>query len=598
MVAANSRRIGLILLSLMTLATCLAAAPAAAQDEAKRTALVENFPAGTLAVMRIKDIARYRDWLASSPLADLAKDPEVKPLWELALSKAKMINGMAQQQIGVDFLDLLDQIKGEGAIAVTKFMINPRPTVGVMLLLECREGAEAFRRHTESLLKLIPEGLLEKTEREIKGVPITTYVPIKRSDIRRNPLPYVGPIHLAWVGDALLLSNDKSGFDKFIQASKAEQPLRTLGSNRNWRDTMDKLGGAGDFTFFLNTKAIAEIIEAFSPMMGESASALVMALGLDEFPAIGASVFLKPDGVLSRSILRYTGDGKSGLGSLLAFKKSDLTIPNWVPEDAMSVLIVNYDFSKAFSGVLEMAQQAGDEPYEEIQEVLDNFHAEYGLSLQDDLIGAMAGPVIIVSYESTGAFPSIKSGRSGNPFGGMGLQNSTLIGVKIRSRKAIEQFMEVAERFGAEVTEYMGATIFSAPSLNEDKGLVAEAAITDNYVLFGLGNTSLVRPTLQRMGGQGSGFGGIKGVRRAVESLPKEGVGLAISNYGKAVSSQLNLVKALMKLVGKRAPDLAKLSVPSSTIFEKYMGYGAGMITMEPGVGLVSESFWQLKRPE
>jgi len=601
MVTANTRRIGWILLSLMILVHGVAVSPAAAQDPAKPskpTALVENFPPGTLAVMRIKDVARYRDWLSTSPLAHMVRDPEVQPLWELILGKAKMLNSMAAQKVGVDFLDLLDQIKGEAAIAVTKFMMNPRPSVGVMLLLDCREGAEAFKQHTDALLKLVPEGTFETTDREITGVPVKTFVPIKGASGRRDPLQYVGPIHLAWLGSALLISNDKSGFDKFIQASKSDQPANTLGQSKNWRDTMEKLGGAGDFTMFVNTQVIAEIIEAFSPMMGESIGAVVSALGLDQFPAIGASAFLKPNGVMSRSILRYTGDGKSGIGSLLAFRKSDLTIPNWVPEDAMSVVIVNYDFSKAFSGLLGMMQEAGDEPYEEMQEFLDNFHAEFGMSLQDDLIGALAGPIILVSYEATGAIPSIRSIRGGSPFNRMGLQNSTLMGVRIRNRKAIEQFMEIAEQFGFEATEYMGATIFRAPGMNGDEGPVAEAAITDNYVLLGLGTTSVVRPTLQRMGGQDSGFAGIKGVRRALENLPREGVGLAVSNYGRAISSQLNMVKAMVKVFGAKATDLANLSVPSSTIFEKYCGYGAGMITMEPGVGLVSESFWELKRPE
>ena len=143
----------------------------------------------------------------------------------------------------------------------------------------------------------------------------------------------IGNIHMAWIGTTLVISNDKSGFDKLIQVSQGEE-LKTLGDTQNWKDTMEQLGGAGDSTFFLNVSAISELLEMSLPMMPDEVGPVLSALGLDEFPSMGASSFYTKGGVRSKMVLRYTGDGKSGLGSLLAFKESKLEIPRWVPEDA------------------------------------------------------------------------------------------------------------------------------------------------------------------------------------------------------------------------------------------------------------------------
>ena len=170
--------------------------------------------------------------------------------------------------------------------------------------------------------------------------------------------------------------------------------------------------------------------------------------------------------------------------------------------------------------------------------------------------------------------------------------NPTLIGLKIRNRKAIEQFLAFFEQMGAEVSEYMGATIFAAPDMGD--GPVAEAAITDDYLLFGIGPTALVRPTLQRMGGRETGFAGVEGVRDAVAPLPKEGVGLVVANYGKTIANSLNVLKALASLTDEMAM-LAKFPIPSAAVLEKHLGWSAGVLLFEPGVGLIADSNWRFK---
>ena len=179
---------------------------------------------------------------------------------------------------------------------------------------------------------------------------------------------------------------------------------------------------------------------------------------------MGASSFYTKDGIRSKMILRYTGDGKSGLGSLMTFKESKLEIPRWVPDDAMQVFIMDYDFEAAFSGFMGMVQEMGEEPYAGVTEGLEEFNQEFGLSLQDDIIPALAGPVIMVQNEAiAGATIDAmkKSGRMNiNPMMGGG---STLFGIQIRNRRPIEQMLAFLEGMGAEVSNYGGAKIFSPP---------------------------------------------------------------------------------------------------------------------------------------
>ena len=604
----------------MPLGGCLAAAltlcatwgaPASAQKAAPKTAgqtsatrtLIEKLPAGTLFVLSVKDLDRTKRWFEESPFKDLVKDPEVKPLWEKAMNYVAQWSGKAKEMVGVDFLDMLSQVKGEAAIALTRVQITRQgPSPGIMIALDCKDAMDGFQKDVDTLLKLIPEGMFKTAERELNGVKIRSFQPqLPPEDGSRRirgparAMKMIGNIHMAWLGTTLILSNDKSGFDKLIQVAKGEE-LKTLGDTQNWKDTMAQLGGAGDSTFFLNISAIAELLEMALPMMPDEVGPVLSALGLDEFPSLGASSFYAKDGVRSKMVLRYTGDGKSGIGSMLAFKESKLEIPRWVPEDAMQVFIFDYDFEAAFGGFMGMVQEMGEEPYEGVTEGLEEFNQEFGLSLQNDIIPALAGPIIMVQNEAiaSDAIKSMKSGgmRNFNPMMGGG---STLLGIQIRNRKPIERMLEFLEGMGAEVSNYGGAKIFSPPTMDDDMP-VTDLAITDNYVLAGIGQTSIVRPMLQRMGGQEPGLGAKQGVRDALATLPREGFGLWVVNYGKNISSSLNVMKMFMTVLD--APeDLAKIPLPSSSIFEKYFGYSGGVMSFKAGRGVLIDTNFLMKRP-
>ncbi len=559
-------------------------APDKAPDKAAFLNATERFPPGTLAVLRIKDIERHKTWLETSPFGDLVKDPEVKPLWEQLTGMAKKFASQAEQGIGVNPLDMLSRIKGEVAIGLTKVKISTPPVPGIMITVDCKNETDAFKKNLESLLELVPEKMYRVATREVKGVSVRTFMPLK-SQGRRNPTNFIGPIHLGWIDSVLVLSNDKAGFDKFIRVS-CQEDLETLGDTQNWKDTVAKLGGKGDITLYVNVHAVSELIEAAVGIMPSDVGPVISALGLDEFPTIGSSIFLRKDSLYTRSILGYTGDGKSGIGSLITFKKADLSIPRWVPEDAWQVVIVNYDFSAAFSGLCSIIEAAGEEPYEDFQEGLERFNDRIGLSLENDILGALGNPIIMVrTGPAKGELENIfKSGGESiiNPMAGQG---PILLGVRIKNRETIESLLEYFEGMGAELTEYMGATILSAPTYDENQP-VMDLAITDTHVLMGIGTTSIVRQILQRMGGQERGLGSLEGVRDCVEGLPREGEGLVVYNYGKMLSVSLNAMKVMM-LLTKRAAMLARFPVPSSEIFEKYFGYAAGVMSFETGVGLI-----------
>ena len=96
-----------------------------------------------------------------------------------------------------------------------------------------------------------------------------------------------------------------------------------------------------------------------------------------------------------------------------------------------------------------------------------------------------------------------------------------------------------------------------------------------------------------------AGFGAIEGVRDAMKPLPKEGVGLVITNYGKNIANSLNAMKMLAQVAGEEVPMLpmlAKLQVPSAAVLEKYLGWGAGVMLYQPGVGLIFDSNWRFKK--
>ena len=607
MLVTGNRRTGGVLLPLVFLALfavapfgpAQATPPAAPAPTATKAAdLAERFPPGTLLVVRMKNLQETGSWFTHhSPFGRMVDDPEIKPLWDQVSGMIQNARAETKKEIGVDLFAMAGQMKGEMAFGITRFQFaGMMPSVGMLLAVDCRDGVEAFKKDLGALLDRIPEGTFNRTEREVKGTTVQTFSPVRSNNRRRDPLPAIGAIHMTWLGSTLVVGNDKAGFDRFLLASRGDDQTQTLGQTENWRGTMARLQGAGDFTLFVDLQTVSELIESFIGLMPDQIGPVIAALGLDEFPALAWTATFAEGDLVHRMLLRYTGDGKSGLGALMAFKKTDLTIPSWIPEDAMQVMLLNYDMAQAFTGLSGLIQDAGEEIHENFQEGLEMFRTEFGLSLQDDLLAALGGPIVMASFArppraATEDQPTRDMLNS--PFA---MQAPTLIGFPIKNRRTLERFFEIFETAEAEVTEYKGATIYSAPSFDGEDPMV-EAAITDRYVLVAFGGgKSLVRSALQRMGGNETGFAGLEAVRNAIAGLPREGVGLAVTNYGKSLSYQLNMMKTLATLF----PDvriLAKFPMPSSAVVEKYIGYGADIVTFQPGVGLMSESRWQFKKP-
>ncbi|MBN2490525.1 MAG: hypothetical protein JXQ29_06730 [Planctomycetes bacterium] len=580
-------------LALAFLAACAAFAPLLpAQQAATSPGIAERFPPGTIALMRYNRVEHVRAWLEKSPFAALVKDPEVSPLWNAVGDLARDFGKQAEQEAGVNVIDMLGEIRGEIAIGLTTVRIARPPAPGLLVAIDCGEGAQAVRRDLKRLLDRVPEKRYRRTTREADGSPIEVLSPV-RTEGRRDLLAILGPLHVAWTGTVLVFGNDKAGLERFLQAGRAESES-TLGQTENYRSTIAALGGAGDMTMYVNIQGLSALLEAGTGALPEDVGPVITALGLDQFPALGAATFLGTDAITGRFLLRYTGDRKSGLGSLLAFRKTTLAVPAWVPEDAWQVMILNYDFQGAFDGLLGMIRDAGEDPYEGFQEGLERFHQTMGLSLREDLLGALDNPVVLVRLTPVGNEPLFGSGQGGLLYASMGGQGPMLFGVRIRNRKPIEQMIEVWESMGAQVTEYLGATMISPPTFSEDQPIM-EFAVTDTHVLFGLSMNAIVRRTLQRMGGREPGLANEEGVRDAVAGLPREGVGLIVYNYGKALATGLNVLKVATAL-SSRVETLARFPIPSASVLEKYLGHAAAVINFEPGRGVILDSSFRFKR--
>ncbi len=601
----------------------LPALPIHAQDATAPTAaptavrtLTERFPESTLVVFRSRNVSRDVAWFTDGPFGRMVADPEIKPMWDTAMGYVEKFRASAKEGTGVDFLEMLRRVKGEASLALTRLSITmsgPRP--GLMMLIDCGDQREAMQGDIETLLKLVPEGRLRTVEREIEGYKTVSYQPLRkkaepkdekadgeeenprRTRRRRNReawIDFVGVIQTAWIDSTLVISNDRSGFQKFLKATK-DQQVKALGDTANWVQTMEKLGGTGDSLLYGNITGLTGVIEAAAGMMPDDVGPVVSALGLDEFPSIAFSGRYMPNGIRTKAILRYTGDTTTGLGALLQFNRHKLQVPNWIPDDVMDFWMVDYDFDKAFGSLLSLVEAAGEEPYEDMQDTFQEFEDTFGIRLRDDLIGSLVGPIIMMRYGATSALSdALSEQRMVFPPGGAG---STLIGVRIRNRNPWERLLEYAEGMGAEVSEYGPARIISPPT---GMDMALDLAITNDFMMASIGTTSIIRPVLSGLGRTGGGLGAIGGVRKALEGLPKEGVGVYVVNYGKWWSNTANLVKLLVDMRGAfgaktDVTDLAKWDVPSSEVFEKYFGYAGSVMDFKPGVGIIMESNILLK---
>jgi len=387
-------------------------------------------PEDTLAYVRIENVEEFRAGLAASPTGRMLADPRLKPIaGDLYVAAGELFDQFGQQ-LGISLDELLAIPKGQlafgllptttgggdGVVSVTadeseadgpkdespeairkrleaKKSRRASVSFGGLIVVETGDDDAALQKLLASLeQKLTQSGFV--TRRDTIGN--TSLRRIIRTD---NPSSAVE--HFSRDG-ATVIGIGAGVAEAAIQRWNKESLERTLAKSTDFASVMGRCIGAEDtrpqITFFVNPYVIVERLVKGS---GGSAALLwpvVENLGVGKIRGIGGSVFQGGELFDDISHVHVLLDSpRDGIFGVVRPSEGDTNPPDWVPDDVLRYLSVNWRVDKTFDGFEKIYDTfSGEGIFAE--RVVNRFQEKTGLDLRESLVTTTKDRGIMITW--------------------------------------------------------------------------------------------------------------------------------------------------------------------------------------------------------
>lgn len=471
------------------------------------------------------------------------------------------------------------------------------------------QGGDEFQALHDRIAGLMAEssqGMLERISSPFK------LSNVDFTGVAFPPTPAQGPIMPPdgfWFGRSgndYYVGISKRGLESYISANSGTSANR-FGQTKIYQKAIAS-GVSGNSRMFLNMEPIWSLLPMIMQMGAGEEAAQVMsimdALGVMEFGGLAAASQIGAPGVATNSFIAL-GERK-GLMKILAGHTGPVTMPNFVPKDAIEAQLMRLDYGSILGVVREIAMIAGGErAVQEMDSGLAELKGEIGVDLAE-LFASMEGTTAIVGLPVEGEFnaasvmmdPSAALGRRGF---GFKLKDPSVVqrflsalsgNAKTGSEVRVESFEgRTIYTFGSESPPEFGAMAPPTPALTVDQDWLLVALKMDDLkavikTAAGASENRLnAQPAYQAMAGKAGGAGEM----------------LVYQDAGKALGQGLDLVRGVLSMAGMFMPPeitqnpdlfyvLTPSNLPSNAMIEKYFGQSVSTGRMVDG-GMVLKSW-------
>jgi hypothetical protein len=200
------------------------------------------------------------------------------------------------------------------------------------------------------------------------------------------------PVYWGWVGNYLVLAaNEKEGMAfKYLSKPRPMVP-----------DYLGTVPGGGELlAAYVGYEKIFAAITAAVGQKGseadpDSVAAALAELGLDKVGPRAARARFAGSDVVRESFWAVPGPQR---GLFAALRPIDLGIFDLAGAGAVSCAAVNCDVAGMYETVMRAVKAAAPaEAYAEIQQGITDFESQAGFSIREDLLGSLAGPMVLYS---------------------------------------------------------------------------------------------------------------------------------------------------------------------------------------------------------
>ncbi len=342
-------------------------------------------------------------------------------------------------------------------------------------------------------------------------------------------------------------------------------------------------------------------------------SKIIGALGLEAMSGLSYRTYYADGGYGMDGV--FGVDGRPGVLAILPQSNTDISVPDFVPDNCSTFGIFNLEISKIFDIVISVGSVIGEtDPEEmaaEIESGLEMMKMQTGVDLME-LVDSLSGTICTYTKTEDSDSPA-------NPMAlmmGVGAQIPLVIGAKIDDRKPWENMLETMgspEMMGAALKkeEFLGRDLYSFNPLGDvppefagqGPSVVPALCLEGDWLLFANAIED-VQAAIRVIDGEGEERFGSGERTSAILSRVKatQGVNLSLTDVGANLSQAADIFRPLLGLIPLIAPDLAQdesmlflfdpENIPESELLRKYFGWTAARGSVVEG-GFRSYNFME-----
>lgn len=475
--------------------------------------LARLVPADPALVFALNDLPTQRKEFPESNVGRAWADPDIARFLAPLTSHPKLLEflELVKAETGYSPLELIDFATGDIIVAVPasaiKFDADNEPEPGVLIAVDVGDNETKLRELIVEASK--KETDTDHTTEDYNGVTLHIETPKPKAasaegeDDESSHEPGT-PGYWALHQGRWFMSNDRALVTGALDALAAGGLSQSLASSADYQKIVDRAGGRADGLVFFNWKAIYPLIvsaleanrdpdEAPNPFGIEPIN-IMKALGLDAIESFSATFGTvgdveRIDGALNFSEAR-------GVVALAAYRDGPVARPDWVPATWFDVSSQNFSVAAAYAELEAIVDRVSPLAAGMAQGQIKTFERQLNLDLKRDIIGTI-GESIVSGY----SLPAGADAENPPPYE----QLDQFIGVSLADAATFERaidtikakFLPPGDAGPLKKREYLGRTLYTVENPAGGRGFTY--AITDGWLLIGLGSPSAVESVVQLM---------------------------------------------------------------------------------------------------
>ncbi len=394
-------------------------------------------PADTLVVVTAPNFSSYRTVMAESCVAQLWRDPSMKPFTEKFLAKLKEeVMVPLERELGLKIADYHGLAQGQVTLALiqNEWQGKSGQTPDWIFLLDAGEKSSQLKTNLTVLKKRWTDSGKQVRIDKIRDVEFTTL--ITSSDELSRMLDNLLPSRKSQrpsddeaeakrkaekievtlgQADSLLVAGSSKKVIERILARQAGAGTGSLSEQAVYSANHNALFREANGFVWINFKAFYEILirEAAKPAASPNSlfpppSAIFSALGLNGLQSLAFSFRTAPDGTFLHFYANIPESARQGIFKVFSLETKDANPPPFVPADAVQFNRVRVNLQKAWTTLENLISNLSPAASGGLKLIFDSAGKEKdpNFDLRVDLIGNLGDDVITYQKNSRGSSPA------------------------------------------------------------------------------------------------------------------------------------------------------------------------------------------------